>query len=130
MSKGYSSQITFLYFDDFVRACTFFAETLELDLALDAGWSRIYETGPNAYVGTVQRERGSVTGTGKSGFLISLTVDDAAAWRDKMLVRGVTSISELKTFPDIGLRSFFFEGPEGYSFEIQEFTNPELREKF
>ncbi len=42
----------------------------------------------------------------------------------------VTDVSGIKIFDDIGIKSFFFKGPEGYEFEIQEFTNPEIERLF
>ncbi len=40
-----SSQITFLYFDDFSAACSLFEEVLELEIALDVRWARVFRTG-------------------------------------------------------------------------------------
>ena len=39
-------------------------------------------------------------------------------------------LSALKLVKDLPLKSFFFTGPEGYEFEIQEFTSAELKEIF
>lgn len=131
MSKNtISSQITFLYFRDFPRACRFFEEVLQLETAYDPGWARVFRTGTDAFIGAVDVSQGSITVQERGGMLISLTVDDVEGWYERLLPWKLESMSEIKEIADVGLQSFFFKGPEGYDFEIQEFTLPELKELF
>lgn len=60
------------------------------------------------------------------GVLISLTVDDIERWHLNLLEKRVLGITEISTVSDIAMRSFFFDGPEGYRFEIQQFESEEL----
>jgi predicted enzyme related to lactoylglutathione lyase len=124
-----SSQITFLYFNDYEKAKTFFEEVLKLEVAYDPGWAIVYRTTGKSYVGAVSAKEGSISSETIGGSLISLTVDDVTKYYDDFKGR-VDGLSEIKYFEDIGLRSFFFKGPEGYDFEIQEFLNLELKEIF
>ncbi len=117
----FSSQVTFLYFDDLSVADEFFSHILNLETVMDAGWAKVYRTSQAAFVGAVQKGKGSLEDTGAHGVMVSLTTDDAASAREKLLKR--TPVGELKEFADIGLRSFFVEGPEGYVFEVQQFLN-------
>jgi hypothetical protein len=48
----------------------------------------------------------------------------------RMKQAGVRELTPIRDNPEIGLRSFFFKGPEGYDFEIQEFVRPQDREVF
>ena len=124
----FSSQVTFLYFNDLTAAGEFFGNVLELPMVMDAGWAKIYQTAAAAYVGAVQKGKGSLAGTDNSGVLVSFTIDDVFSYREKLMKK--TPVSELKEFAAIGLRSFFIEGPEGYAFEIQQFLNEKEKSIF
>lgn len=117
----FSSQVTFLYFEDLTAADDFFSKTLNLNPVMDAGWAKIYQATGAAFIGAVQKGKGSLDDTGAHGVMISLTTDDVYSYRETLMKK--IPVSELKEFPDIGLRSFFIEGPEGYAFEIQQFLN-------
>ncbi len=125
-----SSQITFLYFNDYQAGCEFLESVLELEPVYDPGWAKVFRSVGNSYIGAVKASEGSIDGQKKGGVLVSLTVDDVTHYYDRFKSQKVTDLSEIKYFEDIGLRSFFFKGPEGYDFEIQEFLNPELKDLF
>ena len=125
-----SSQITFLYFNDYETGCEFLESVLELEPVYDPGWAKVYRSVGDAYIGAVKAKDGSIDGSKKGGVLISLTVENVDNYYKKFKELKVTDLSEIKHFDDIGLRSFFFKGPEGYDFEIQEFLNKDLKELF
>lgn len=125
-----SSQITFLYFNDYHAGCEFLENILELKAVYDPGWAKVYRTVGDAYIGAVKAKDGSIDGRHKGGVLISLTVENIDNYYKKFQSLKVTDLSEIKHFDGIGLRSFFFKGPEGYDFEIQEFLNKELKKLF
>lgn len=123
-----SSQITFLYFNDYKAGCDFLENILDLKPAYDPGWAKVFSTTSSAYIGAVNQNSGSIEGQVKGGTLISLTVKNVDELHEKY--KSIIDVSEIKFFDDIGLKSFFFKGPEGYDFEIQEFTNEDLRQLF
>ncbi len=128
-----SSQITFLKFQDMVRAKRFFRDVLGLETAYDAGWAVVYATADQAFVGAVDAGHssdGDPEGVGGPGILVSFTVDDVEAWHAVLSKTSVQGQTEIHSVPGIGLRSFFFQGPEGYRFEVQEFTDATLRRLF
>lgn len=125
-----TSQITFLYFDDFQAGCSFVEEVLQLKLALDQKWAKVYQVTKGAFIGVVKAEAGSIESGRKGGTLISLTVPDARKEYQRLSDLAVEAMTDLKTFDDIGLESFFFKGPEGYDFEIQTFTDPDKQKIF
>lgn len=125
-----TSQITFLYFEQYEDACSFISNVLELEEVFDPGWAKVWKTSSNAYIGAVSAKEGSIDSSKKGGVLISLTVDNVDEIYKMYLTKNVQNLSEIKYFSDIGLKSFFFKGPEGYDFEIQEFTNKKLKELF
>ena len=125
-----SSQITFLYFDDLDAAKRFFDETLQLERACDQGWAVIWKTGDKSFLGAVDRKRGSIQGVNRGGVLISLTVPDINEAYERLGKHNLDSCTEIKEMADIGLKSFFFKGPEGYDFEVQQFTADDMRDIF
>jgi len=126
MSFNLTSAITFLYFDDLVGAKRFFSEGLGLETVYDPGWACVYRLGDNSFIGAVDNSQGSVKSSSRDGLLISLTVSDIDEACAHVKSFGVEGLSEIKRVKDIPLESFFFTGPEGYKFEVERFTSPEL----
>lgn len=124
-----SSQITFLYFTDMKAAARFFDEVLRLERVYDPGWACVWRTGPGAFVGAVDVEAGSIQVRSRGGVLISLTVRNIEAVREHILSAGLEP-SQIKQVKELDLKSFFFTGPEGYDFEIQQFTSGDLSRLF
>lgn len=137
------SQIVFLQFKDLKNAVKFFSDVLELDCVLDKGWAYVWRTGRDSFVGATEqkkiaeRENANLEQIDNKnrlmdkplngmGVLISLTVDDIERWYLDLLEKKVLGITEISTVSDIAMRSFFFDGPEGYRFEIQQFESEEL----
>ena len=126
-----TSNITFLYFNDLEAAKPFFEEVLGLEKAYDPGWAVVYRLKDKAFLGAVDNHSGSIRVTSTDSVLVSLTVGNIEevheALRGARLVEG---LSEIKQVKDMDLKSFFFTGPEGYHFEVEQFTSGELSELF
>ena len=125
-----TSQITFLYFKEMEPAHKFFAETLGLETVEEQSFARIYRVSDRAFIGAVCGERGFHRPQEKNALLVTLLVNDMDAWYSKITATGLKIVRPLMEHTDINIRCFFFEGPGGYSFEIQEFLDPRLREMF
>lgn len=122
--NSYQSQMTFLYFDDFEGGKTFLRDVLGLQPVYTPEWAVVYRAAGAAYIGAVDAKRGSVSSAVRGGFLVSLTVEDVQPYYDRLKDHSdVKALTEIKVFEDIGVKSFFFKGPEGYDFEIQQFTS-------
>ena len=122
-----TSQITFLYFENYPEAINFFKDVLKLELVFDPGWAAVFRTSNDAFVGAVDIKKSSIEVKEKGGTLISLTVENLNEWYNKLKEEKSLKLSEIKTFADIHLKSFFFTGPEGYEFEIQQFQDERLK---
>ena len=120
-----TSNITFLYFKDLEKAKHFFSETLGLEVAYDPGWK------DKAFLGAVDNAQGSIQVDSTSSVLVSLTVANIhevhAAFEG---AEGVDGLSPIKQVKEMALESFFFTGPEGYHFEVEQFTSGELQKLF
>lgn len=126
-----TSTISFLYYQDMEAAKHFFSQTLGLEIAYNPGWSCVFKLRDKAYIGCVDASAGSITVTQKGGFLTSLTVSNLESCYARIQqANDVTGLTEIKKVKGIPLQSFFFTGPEGYQFEIQQFSDPELNNIF
>ena len=126
-----TSNITFLYFNDLEAAKPFFEEVLGLEKAYDPGWAAVYRLRDKAFLGAVDNHSGSIQVTSTDSVLISLTVDNIEEGHESLKgSRGVEGLSEIKQVKDLALKSFFFTGPEGYHFEVEQFTSGALSELF
>ena len=126
-----TSNITFLYFNDLEAPKPFFEEVLGLEKAYDPGWAAVYRLRDKAFLGAVDNHSGSIQVTSTDSVLISLTVDNIEEVHESLKgSRGVEGLSEIKQVKDLALKSFFFTGPEGYHFEVEQFTSGALSELF
>lgn len=125
-----TSNVTFLYFSDLVKAKEFITGALGLKVAYDPGWACVYRLGDKSFLGAVDASQGSIQVSSRDGVLVSLTVSDIDAAYDQIRSYGVEGLSEIKQVKDLALQSFFFTGPEGYQFEVQHFTSGELKALF
>lgn len=124
-----TSSITFLYFGDLAAAKPFFTDVLGLAVAFDPGWACVYRLGEKSFLGAVDSAAGSIKVESHDGVLVSLTVDNVEESHAHVKSCGYDA-SDIKFVKDIALKSFFFTGPEGYRFEVQQFTSGELAELF
>lgn len=126
-----TSNITFLYFNDLNAAKPFFEETLGLEKVYDPGWAVVYRLRDKAYLGAVDNHSGSIQVTSTDSVLISLTVSNLEeVYEDLKGCDGVEGLSAIKQVKDMDLKSFFFTGPEGYHFEVEQFTSGDLGRLF
>ena len=134
-----SSQISFLYFQDFESSCRFFDDFLELETVIEKQWCRVWRVSESSFVGAVDAaQRWQEFAAAQKGHLISFDLPDLDAveqMRQKALAAGYDA-GPLRRQPQgdpqavEGLCSFFLTGPEGYSFEFECFTDSPLREIF
>jgi predicted enzyme related to lactoylglutathione lyase len=126
----YQSMMTFIYIEDLEEASYFFEKVLDCEAIYEPSWAKVYKVSSNAYIGVVDESKGSVKTKYKGGTLISLTVESISPYYEKIKAYGVKDLSEIKSFEEIGVRSFFFKGPGGYDFEIQMFVKSEIKKLF
>lgn len=115
---SFASQVTFLDFEDYRAGKDFMTRVLQLENVYDIGWAIVCGAAGRAFLGLVDREK--QTHPHPEGLLISLTTDCIEAWHRH--ISAFLQVSPIAEVPGAGLKSFFFTGPEGYRFEIQQFT--------
>ena len=124
------SQIAFFYYPDLAPAAAFYEGVLGFPLVVDQGWARIYRVAGTAFLGIVAGEKGFHRPQERNAVLLTLVVDDAAAWYQHLAAQGITLLTELRHREDLQIRCFYLQDPGGYSIEIQEFLQPEARRQF
>jgi predicted enzyme related to lactoylglutathione lyase len=123
--QKFQSQITFLYLKELQPAVAFFETILKLEKIDDQGWAVIYRVGTDSFIGAVAGENAFKKPQDDSAVLVTLCVNDVLGWYAWLKSQGVKILREPVARPDNQVHCFFFEGPGGYAFEIQEFMNPE-----
>lgn len=116
--------ITFLYYRDLAGACRFYEDVLGLTLAIDQGWSKIYQIAEGAHVGLVDEARGMNRWAEVKPVQLCIRVRDVDAWYAWCGEAGVEALSEMFENAALGIRAFVFRDPEGYQIEMQTPTRP------
>jgi predicted enzyme related to lactoylglutathione lyase len=114
--------ITFFYYRDLPAAMRFYEDVLGLTLAIDQGWSKIYEICPGAHVGLVDETRGMNKWAATKPVQLCIRVSDVDGWYNYAHAKQLANLSELFVNDEIGIRAFVFNDPEGYQIEIQSAT--------
>ena len=114
-----SKLITFLYYSDLKRAMAFYGDVIGLKLAIDQGWSKIYEVTANGYIGLVDEAHGSHKAHPVKPVQICLRVGDVDAWCAYLQGKGIEILKGPKNVDALGIRVIVFNDPEGYQIEIQ-----------
>ena len=123
----FNSMITFLYYQDLEYGDYFMKNILQLTEVMDQGFAKIYQVNEKAFLGIVSKDqRDNIT----EDTLISLSTNDVEKSYQQFTKQKVINLSSIKEFPQIPLRSFFFEDNEGHHFEIQEFLNTTHKNQF
>ena len=111
-------QIVFLYYKDLDVADRFFGSTLGLEKTTDRDWVKIFRTVPGSSIGAVKEGRGSLKSARQKPVMVSWVVDDVERWRDRLARRGVKIVRPVHESQDPPMKSFLFEDPTGYTFEL------------
>jgi lactoylglutathione lyase len=111
--------ITFLYYADLPRAMAFYENVLGLTLAIDQGWSKIYEVTTGGYIGLVDEAHGSHRAHPVKPVQLCMRVADVNAWHRYLVGQGITITKGPKDVAALGIRVIVFNDPEGYQVEIQ-----------
>ena len=107
----FSSQITFLYFDDLNDATLFFEETLKLAKVDDQGFAKIYRISGGAFLGIVDASQGYCRAPSEQNTLITLVSENVKDWYQRLKASGVKIDSPPKINETAKVECFFFEGP-------------------
>lgn len=115
----YTGAITFIYYTDFAYGNSFVKNILGLKEVMDQGFAKVFQVNEKSFLGIVEKTKARV----KGDTLFSLNTNNLLNEYSRIQQEEVFFLSEIKSFPQIPLKSFFFDDKEGHHFEIQEFQN-------
>lgn len=116
----YSSNITFLYYNDLNYGTKFIEEVFELSLTMDQGWAKIYQINETSFLGIVKLSKEVEY---KGNTLVSFNTLNVIKEHERVSKLNVSSLTDIQYLEQIPLNSFFFKDDEGHDFEIQEFIS-------
>lgn len=117
--------VAFLYTADLEATHDFYTRLLGLEMILDQGSCRIYQTNPNAFLGFCQQgtavDRQSADNSGVILTLVSQNVDE---WHDFLLEHNVPIEKPPTLYERFNIYHLFIRDPNNYLVEIQTFLDP------
>lgn len=118
-TDGFVLAITFQYYRDLPAAMRFYEDVLGFSLAIDQGWSKIYNIDGQAHVGLVDEARGMQNWAEAKTSQLCLRVPDVDAWYAWAQANAVDGLSKMFDSAELGIRAFVMNDPEGYQIEVQ-----------
>ena len=118
-----AANIVFLYYKDVPRAQRFYEDVLGLTLAVDQGFSKIYQVSPTSFVGLVDEAQGLHRASEAKAVTLSFVVEDIDGWYAYLKGRGVPLRGEVRDATRHPTRGFVAYDPEGYFLEFERFLD-------
>ncbi|MDP6607985.1 MAG: VOC family protein [Vicinamibacterales bacterium] len=124
---GIKATVLWLYYADMIAIQAFWEEKFGLDLTVDQGWAKLYQTSPAGYIGLVDGERGMRDATETKAVTVSFFTDDIRGWFDYARDEQAFELrSEAVSEADDRFLAFVGYDPEGYFLEFDTFLEHEL----
>ena len=118
-NPGIDMNIVFIYFNDLAKAMDFYEDVLGFTLAIDQGWTKIYQSSTSGYIGLVDSKRGFHKASEIKPIILCFRVPDVDAWYTHLQSKGVPMLKDIKTSEELHIRAFLIEDPEGHTLEFQ-----------
>ena len=118
-NPGIDMNIVFIYFNDLSKAIDFYENVLGFTLAIDQGWTKIYQSSTSGYIGLVDGKRGFHKASETKPLILCFRVPDVDAWYHHFQAKGVPILKEIKNSAELHIRAFLIEDPEGHTLEFQ-----------
>ncbi len=118
-NPGIDMNIVFIYFNDLEKAINFYEDVLGFTLAIDQGWTKIYQSSTSGYIGLVDSARGFHKASEVKPLILCFRVPDVDAWYLHLQSQGVPILKDIKNSEELHIRAFLIEDPEGHTLEFQ-----------
>ena len=77
---GFKATVIWTYYSDLQGAMAFYENNFGLEMIVDQGWTKIYQTSPTGFLGLVDQERGLHRSTEQKGVTLSFWTNDIDSW--------------------------------------------------
>ena len=114
-------QITWVYTENLERTSKFYEEVLKFEMVRDEGTARIFQVTSTAQIGVCTAFGDRVVEP--KGGMITLVTNEVDEWYSKLISEGVVINNPPHTLEKFNIYTFFFEDPNGYVIEIQQFLD-------
>lgn len=115
------ANVIFLYYRDIPRAQRFYEDVLGLTLAVDQGYSKIYQVSPTSFIGLVDEAQGLHRASEAKAVTVSFATEQVDEWYAYLKGRGVPMKHVLENGRRHPTRGFVALDPEGYYLEFERF---------
>ena len=123
---GIKATVLWLYYNDLAAIQQFYEQTFGLELTVDQGWAKVYQTSPTGYIGLVDGEPGMRDATAEKAVTVSFLTDDIRGWFDYARDEQAFELrSEAVSEADDRFLAFVGYDPEGYFLEFDTFREHE-----
>jgi catechol 2,3-dioxygenase-like lactoylglutathione lyase family enzyme len=119
---GFKATVLWMYYRDMEGIQRFYQDKFGLDLLVDQGWAKIYQTSPTGFIGLVDETRGMHSYSEQKAVTVSFFTDDLRGWYEYVLDSGAFELrSEELSEEGPRVKAFVGYDPEGYYLEFDTF---------
>jgi predicted enzyme related to lactoylglutathione lyase len=120
---GFKASILWLYYKDMDGLQRFYEEKFGLQLIVDQGWAKIYQTSESGYIGLVDETRGMHSFTEQKAVTVSFLTDRIDDWFRHASEQAAFELRSEKIEETDRYRAFVGYDPEGYYLEFDTFLD-------
>ena len=127
---GFKATVLWLYYQDMEGIQRFYEDKLGLELTVDQGWTKIYQTSPTGLIGLVDETRGMHNFSEQKAVTVSFLTDSLDSWFDHVRDSRAFELrsTEISNDDNGRFRAFVGYDPEGYFLEFDTFLVHEKNE--
>jgi len=122
-SLGVQANIVFLYYKDVPAAQRFYEDVIGLTLAVDQGFSKIYQVSPTSFIGLVDESQGLHRASEAKAVTVSFVTEQIDEWYAYLQSKGVKMRGPIGNATRHPTRGFVAYDPEGYYLEFERFLD-------
>ena len=122
-SLGVQANIVFLYYKDVPAAQRFYEDVIGLTLAVDQGFSKIYQVSPTSFIGLVDEAQGLHRASEAKAVTVSFVTEQIDQWYEYLQSKGVKMRGPMGNATRHPTRGFVAYDPEGYYLEFERFLD-------
>jgi predicted enzyme related to lactoylglutathione lyase len=117
------ANIVFLYYRDVPAAQRFYEDVIGLTLAVDQGFSKIYQVSPTSFIGLVDESQGLHRASEAKAVTVSFVTEQIDEWYAYLQSKGVKMRGPIGNATRHPTRGFVAYDPEGYYLEFERFLD-------
>jgi len=120
---GVQANIVFLYYKDVPAAQRFYEDVIGLTLAVDQGFSKIYQVSPTSFIGLVDESQGLHRASEAKAVTVSFVTEQIDEWYAYLQSKGVKMRGPIGNATRHPTRGFVAYDPDGYYLEFERFLD-------